>query len=135
MAFRHRFSFGTVLDANFGYQQCRIMPEIVSICFCTLPSELRFRSGCAVHFESELTPISWTECLFRSDLFYCVAQDLILNTRIYYLFLLSDQYMIRRLSPDMSTALVCDKFSRHPSKKFYFHEIRNQLSPPKFTKQ
>ena len=30
MAFKHSLSFGTVLAANFGHDEVRIMPEVVS---------------------------------------------------------------------------------------------------------
>ena len=50
------FAFTTVLDANFGSNQLKIMPEIIPKLLHT------FSSGCALQWESEQMPISWISC-------------------------------------------------------------------------
>ena len=51
MAFKHHISFATNLAANFGCNQFRIMPDIVSKHLIAA-----IGSCCAVQFESEQTP-------------------------------------------------------------------------------
>ena len=51
----------------------------------------------------------------------------------YVLFLLWDQRMLARLSKEMSSALVCNKFSRNPS-KLHFPWEKKLLSLPKIYK-
>ena len=55
MAFKYFISFATDLAANFGWNQFRIIPDIVSKHLCTA-----IRSHCAVQMESEQTLFPWT---------------------------------------------------------------------------
>ena len=69
MAFKHSISFATDLPANFdllanfGCNQFKILPDIVSKLL-----RAAIWSRCAVHFESEQTPFLWTSCIsFATD--------------------------------------------------------------------
>ena len=59
MAFQHNLSFATVLAANFGCYQSRIMqlmPDIVSRLLRTSVPGFCVTRGCVVQSESVLTP-------------------------------------------------------------------------------
>ena len=60
MAFKHHISFVTYLAANFGCNQLRITPDVISKLL-----RAAIWTHCVVQFESEQTPFPQTGCWFK----------------------------------------------------------------------
>ena len=119
------------LAASFGCNQVRIIPEIISKLWSAA-----IRSRCAVHSESEQTPVSRTGCLFRFAALQCLHSieigrwGFVLLYSSYALFLLLTNEWLNKWA--VSAAWVGNKFLQIPLKKQYIffisHKNKNLLS-------
>ena len=90
MAFRHHISSATNLAANFGWDWSRTTPDIASKLL-----QAAIWSHCAILFESEQTPFSWTWRRFRSAALHRIQCGICGFVHICHI---RDQWLMERLS-------------------------------------
>ena len=124
MAFKHSISFATVLAANFGCNQFRIMLDIASQLLHTT-----IWICCAVLFESEQIPFPRTGCWLGFAALHRIQFGMCNFVPILFIFLLRVQWMTARLSKAMGKALVGNNFWPIPL-KILFYMKKSDLSLP-----
>ena len=117
MAFKYRFSLATVLAADFGCCQFRIIPEIVSNRVLTA-----IGGCCAVLLDISCctVPFPRTDNWFRSAALHSIQFGTRGFVPVSYFYSENHEWLEDwgSMSQEMSAAFVCNKFLQ---KKLYFH--------------
>ena len=114
-SFKHNISFAINLAATFGCQNHHTRHCVQAF------ARLHLKSLCCLIFESEQTPFSRTDRRFRFSALHRIPFGTCGFVPMwgYVIFLLSDEWMIERLSKAMGAALVGNNYSPIPLKNSF----------------